>query len=196
MLRLDLIRIMQRQTAASGALTKPNLPSAQQALGAMKKPPGSALAKASRIISQIYGGGGEQSLLLNRFRWSTDRRAAAIALAVRLYQLDHNGAWPDTLDQLVPRYLPFVPVDPMAANDARFGYRGAPATQPFTYSVGEDGTDDGGSTRPSRASWDPIDPWTTRDTVYHLTRQPRQIEDSETAEDHPRDPNNGGGNSK
>jgi len=35
-----------------------------------------------------------------------NRRAAAVALAIRLYRLDHPDQWPGSLAELVPTYLP------------------------------------------------------------------------------------------
>jgi len=140
-------------------------------------------------------------VVTNRFRCSTDRRAAAIALAIALYRFDHNGIWPGSLEQLVPTYLPSVPLDPLAGNSQPFKYSGPnAATQRFVYSVGEDGIDNGGSTSPLHPKWNANNgpPWGSRDAVYHLTPQPRTIDDStsDSAEDHPADQNGGGGNSK
>lgn len=88
------------------------------------------------------------------------RRLAATALAIRLYEADHN-ALPDSLDALVPTYLPYVPRDPFADDSAAIRYKpnGVPSfvlhegarssvpTQESTvvvYSIGEDALDDGG----------------------------------------------------
>ena len=100
------------------------------------------------------------------------RRIAAVALAVRLYRADHAGRWPESLGELVPTYLPAVPIDPFAAGGrplrylrdtpgwdippalaaAESSYIPPPGTGPFlggpvVYSVGQDGIDDGGSRR-------------------------------------------------
>jgi hypothetical protein len=40
------------------------------------------------------------------------RRAAALALAIRLYRSD-NAKWPDHLGDLIPQYIPSVPEDPL-----------------------------------------------------------------------------------
>ena len=98
------------------------------------------------------------------FKQLTTRRLAAVALAIRLYQVDH-GKRPATQAQLVPAYLPAVPRDPMAAGNAPLRYlpRGVvpqwPASSAATpqqraklagkrfaevYSVGNDGRDDDG----------------------------------------------------
>jgi hypothetical protein len=71
----------------------------------------------------------------------TDRRMAAVALAVRLYVLDHDGKLPLKLDDLVPEYLPYVPRDPFAGDGRPLGYVGA-TTRPVVYTVAEDGKDD------------------------------------------------------
>lgn len=100
--------------------------------------------------------------LLIFYRMQTDNRAAAIALAMRLYQADHDGAMPATLDDLVPQYLPALPADPMKPTGGPFGYT-VLAGLPVIYSVGADGIDDGGSVEPDDG---PITRFATRDWVY------------------------------
>ncbi len=70
------------------------------------------------------------------------RRMAAIALAIRLYEIDH-GRRPAELAELVPDYLDEVPTDPMAPDGATFRYL-PEAEIPLLYSLGENGADDGG----------------------------------------------------
>ena len=65
---------------------------------------------------------------------------AAAQLAFRAYTRDHEGRLPPTLDALVPQYLVSVPLDLFASAGARIKYVPA-ATQPFVYSVGDDGVD-------------------------------------------------------
>ena len=43
---------------------------------------------------------------------AADEHAAAVALAAALYLSEHGGKWPNSLDEMVPRYLPRVPMDP------------------------------------------------------------------------------------
>ncbi len=69
------------------------------------------------------------------------RRLAATALAIRLYQLDHDGRRPRSLRDLVPKYLSDVPVDPFAADARPLGYRNDSQVQAL-YSVGPDGSDE------------------------------------------------------
>lgn len=79
---------------------------------------------------------------LTHFDSIARRRAIAISLAIRLYQLDHSGAYPTRLEELVPTYLPEMPEDPFAAGKRPFGYQTAPMR--MLISVGEDGKDDSG----------------------------------------------------
>ncbi|MBI1826771.1 MAG: hypothetical protein HYR83_10360 [Planctomycetes bacterium] len=76
------------------------------------------------------------------FRIRATRHMAATALAIRLYQLDHDGQRPRGLVELVPDYLPSMPIDPFA-DGKPLGYR--PDTEPpYLYTVFEDGIDQGG----------------------------------------------------
>lgn len=101
-------------------------------------------------------------------RCVADRRMAATALAIRLYQADHDGKRPERLEQLVPNYLSAVPTDPFHPAGGPIGYvpngvaptleegvdwytqeqlaKLSPSLQPraILYSVGSDGVDDGG----------------------------------------------------
>jgi hypothetical protein len=73
---------------------------------------------------------------------SAERRMAAVILAIRLYYLD-RGVYPRALSELVPDYLPAVPLDPMAADARPLGYiLAARGARPVVYSVGMDGRDD------------------------------------------------------
>src|SRR4051794_31466778 len=129
-----------------------------------------------------------------RFRSLCERRFAAIALAIALYRADHNGALPKSLNELTPTYLPSLPPDPFAAGGRAFGYSPA-ATQPFIYSVGVDGTDDGGSRLPvaiTRTSRGPVrkpdDPdrpfmrWDRDDALFYLVHPPRLAPTTQPAE--------------
>jgi hypothetical protein len=105
------------------------------------------------------------------FRGLTDRRAALLALAIRLYRFDHHGHWPRSPDELTPKYLAAIPADPFSPNASPFRYKPDAAEGPIIYSVGEDGVDDGGSEQPIRKSSLP-DTWNGKDAVYHLTLLP------------------------
>jgi hypothetical protein len=101
----------------------------------------------------------------------TTARLAATALAIRLYAADHDARLPPSLADLVPAYLPAKPIDGFdaAAKPLRF-LRAEP--DPRLYSVGFDGTDDGGS---DTAREPDADIWRRADAVVHLRRQPRDM---------------------
>ena len=120
----------------------------------------------------------------NSFRDLTARRAAAIELAVRLYRLDHEGHYPNTLQALVPAYLPYVPVDPFAADGRPMSYRRGP-TLPSVYSVGENGVDDGGTSLPhplsgANSAW--LTRWECDDIVFPLEPRPPATQPSTEAQ--------------
>lgn len=62
-------------------------------------------------------------------------------LALAMYKTDH-GRYPDDLTTLVPEYLATIPIDPFS--DAPLRYRLDSPNEYVLYSVGDDGTDDGG----------------------------------------------------
>lgn len=64
-------------------------------------------------------------------------------LALRAYEIDHAGVYPDRLDQLIPKYLSRVPLDPFASDLGPLKYRRIGKSY-LLYSVGPDGVDDGG----------------------------------------------------
>jgi len=106
--------------------------------------------------------------ITQHYKGKADTRMAATLLALRLYAADHGGRYPEKLDELVPKYLPSVPADPLAAGGAPLKYSTADASAPSVYSVGEDGVDDGGSTAPVRRSAATPDRWNMRDAVVPM----------------------------
>jgi hypothetical protein len=107
------------------------------------------------------------------FQMMTERRMCAVALAVRWYVVDHNNQRPKSLADLVPKYLPTIPADPMALNQP-LKYE-ASDKRWIVYSTGEDGVDDAGADKagPKKATTHPIR-WEAFDAVMHLDRQPRE----------------------
>ena len=74
-------------------------------------------------------------------RHQADEQVVLAELAIGLFHEDH-GHWPATLEELVPDYLPKVPLDlhgkgPLIYRVTDGGY--------VLYSVSHDGRDDGGS---------------------------------------------------
>lgn len=94
-----------------------------------------------------------------------ERRMAAIAIAVRLYERDH-GAVPPAIESLVPDYLPDLPEDPFAGAGMTFGYAPQRA-EPVLYSVGMNGTDEKGE-----RSVEGLECAPDCDFVFHLNGDP------------------------
>jgi hypothetical protein len=67
-------------------------------------------------------------------------RSASSAVAAERFRLE-RGRWPESLEELVPAYLRAVPLDPFDGRPLRFRRL---ADGVVVYSVGPDGTDDGG----------------------------------------------------
>ncbi len=164
------VRLIRLTSALMEAGQAPNLPAG---LGIVKgaRPDPDSLGLLSALIA------GHDRWVTTHFRGLCDRRAAATALAIRTYQIDHGGTRPTNLDQLAPKYLAAVPRDPMAGGDRPLGYDAGTNGPPRLWSVGNNGTDEGGSTKWLRKSpplSPTIDPWDEReDAVYYLDRQPR-----------------------
>lgn len=98
------------------------------------------LAHSRYIIPRVFmpaTGKAFNSLHLSRTRLD----ATLLALAAESYRRDHNS-YPNSIDQLVPRYLPAVPDDPFNP-DMPLLYQ-LVTDRPMIYSVGENGADDGG----------------------------------------------------
>jgi len=72
--------------------------------------------------------------------WHALQRLGQVAVALRLYRHEH-GRYPEALEELVPKYLPSLPVDPFDGKPLRYkrlakGFK--------IWSVGMDMKDDGG----------------------------------------------------
>lgn len=108
------------------------------------------------------------------FQALTERRLAATALAIKWYQADHGGAPPRTLEELVPKYLPAVPRDPMAAGDQPLRYL-LEGERIAVYGVAENGLDEGGSERPMNKARPSTHRWSTRDAVFWISGKPARM---------------------
>jgi hypothetical protein len=92
----------------------------------------------------------------------THKNMAFAALALRRFQLRH-GELPETLHALVPELLSALPLDHMDNQPLR--YRRVAKDEFLLYSVGENGTDEGGDSTPLRGStYSQI--WQGRDAVW------------------------------
>jgi hypothetical protein len=122
----------------------------------------------ARILLPSLDRAGEQ-----QYRGMADRRLSAVALACRLYAVDHDGRLPGKLEDLVPEYLPAVPIDPLAAGGRPLGYVSPEKDpeKPRIYSVGPNGIDQGGAEPDPKLRLKEYE--ALRDEVRHLRRQPR-----------------------
>lgn len=68
------------------------------------------------------------------------RDGTLTAIAIELYRRQH-GAWPDHLEQLVPGYMPTVPLDRFTGQSLRYRLQDG---KPLIYACGFDQQDDGG----------------------------------------------------
>ena len=69
------------------------------------------------------------------------RQATLAALAIHVYKLQ-TGSWPTSLDQLVPHYLPAIPIDMFDGKPLKYRVIDG---RPFLYSIGSNRVDDGGA---------------------------------------------------
>lgn len=125
---------------------------------------------------------------LQHYRGMTDRRLAAVVLALRLYAADHDGIYPPALDDLVPQYLVAIPNDPFAAGGKPLLYDAADPAAPAVYSVADNGKDDGGSEGPSDPRRPGTNRWQTLDAVMRM-KATRLVETEAEAEARKAKPN-------
>jgi hypothetical protein len=99
-----------------------------------------------------------------QYRDMAERRLIATALALRWYTQDHQGKLPAKLEELTPKYLEKVPLDPMADGGKEIRYI---AGTRKIYSVGEDGVDQGASEKPAKRQANRYR-WNAEDAVLTL----------------------------
>jgi hypothetical protein len=88
---------------------------------------------------------GSRDLLRKIAFTDTAQKLTIVAIAIRLYQMDHAGDLPKRLDELVPAYLPVVPPDIMDGAPLHYERR---EDHFLLYGIGFDGIDDGGNAEP------------------------------------------------
>ena len=163
--------MLDHMTTLLPVVDEADLPAAQAKLPA--KPKG---GNPLNVFVQILVPSLERAVE-TQHRVNSDRRLAATVLAIRWYQLDHNGQRPAKLADLVPKYLPSVPKDSLV-RDQPLGY--LPDTnRPRLYCAGANNVDDGGSDAyirpyPDGRSAQRGDEWSTLDRCVFLDRQPRR----------------------
>lgn len=158
-LELDIVTLMEFTDQVAAASLQPTLPSA------MSNMPKILSSRGVRRFMRPLSGAMAGTLVRTvetEAQATTLRRAAATALAIRLYAIDHGGALPPALVELVPRYLPVPPRDPFSVSNGEFLYVPS-GDMPKIYSVGKNGVDDGASEQPlipgqpARGRWECLD---------------------------------------
>lgn len=138
--RTGMLAAARRVDQVVRAGRAPSLPEAQAGMPEARDGAHGAPTRIARLLngmleSDMYG-------VAIHYRLLATRRMAATALAIRLFESD-CGQPPESLAQLVPDYLPAVPLDPFDGDGRAIGYTWS-EDLPRLYSVGEDGIDDGG----------------------------------------------------
>lgn len=112
----------------------------------------------------IIRGVGEEGIVRDAVRL-VYVRAAIAALAVERFRRDRDGARPNTLQEVVPAYLPAVPQDPFTGQPLKYI---VDANRFVVYSLGPDQRDDGAQVGPL-----PVQVWkpTTKDVGLEIRRQ-------------------------
>ncbi len=98
--------------------------------------------KIPNLNDEFGGWGGLNTALRKALRIEAARRVVITAIALKRFQLKH-GHWPETSGELVPEFLPSVPIDPYDGKSLKY-HPNSDGTF-LLYSVGEDGVDDGGN---------------------------------------------------
>ena len=140
-LKEDTVRMLRYMTAQAEAAGQTNWPEAKQ-----KMPEAFGVEGFWAGLTHAFS----RSLLptLTRtmklgFQTRAMRRMSAVALAIRLYEID-NGSRPAKLADLVPKYIPAVPDDPFDNPGQPLRYL-PNAQRPILYSIGSDEEDDCGT---------------------------------------------------
>lgn len=165
---LDVIGLAKEGDQLMAAGAAPDWPTA---LPLVPKPPAFTGPRATaHLVSQSVRPALGRALSTS-IRATANARLAALALAIRLYQLDHADQRPPTLGALVPAYLSAVPLDPYSAGGQPMRYVSDPVA-PYLYSVGENGKNDSAAST-TTAPWRPdaktLDPATAPDLFLRLT---------------------------
>ena len=106
------------------------------AIGALPPPPGDDMKLARLFIPAV------EKIAAADWRSVAEARCVVVALACERYRLK-NKRWPGSLSDLPNDRLPAVPLDPYDGQPLRYK---SLADGAVVYSVGKDGTDDGGLT--------------------------------------------------
>lgn len=156
-LSLWAVDVMRRYDVAARASNALNWRGVRTTFSSVAEPTGMIASESTdRLIRPIE----------HHLKRMTERRVAATMLAMRLYQLDHSGAYARRLNDLVPHYMREVPIDPFSPENEPLGYiLGAP---PTLYSVGVDEIDGGGDRTGAIDDNGIYNPWLGPDAVFPM----------------------------
>ena len=140
---LDTAICFEYLDGVAHACTAPDLPTAQAQWPASPGAgePSSIYWTAHVPLSLVLAN--HDGILSQPFYALANRRMAAVALALRLYELDH-GRPAAALSELVPAYLPAVPRDPCAGDGRPLAYD-AQLLQPSLHCIDASGFDNNDS---------------------------------------------------
>ncbi|MCK4625278.1 MAG: hypothetical protein KAV00_08215 [Phycisphaerae bacterium] len=139
-LKKDVIRMLRYMTAQVEAAGQTNWPAVKEKMPEFPKPVG-IWNRLTHMFSNMLTSPLNRAMELD-FEVRAMRRMSAVALAIRLYEID-NGSRPAKLADLVPKYIPAVPDDPFDNPGQPLRYL-PNAQQPILYSIGSNGEDQGG----------------------------------------------------
>ncbi len=139
--QLDAVVMLRTTSAYAQAALSDDWPSAKRAMPAFPSFSG-AFDRTMHPLSSMVLARLEHSYRM-QFRSMALRRMGAVALAIRVYEVDY-GHRPRDLRELVPNYLPNLPADPFSADREPIRYR-LDTPLPILYCIGFDGVDDGGA---------------------------------------------------
>jgi hypothetical protein len=173
-LDMEYLRLARRSGAVADAVARaPDVPTLRTLLPpAPKRRMSDARSRLDRIArsrSDVDGMGPREYVTQTYFRDIGNRHLTAVALAAWRYRIDHGGAWPADVGALVPAYLPTLPIDPFAAGGR--AVKLSPVNgRHAVYSVGYNGTDEGGSSRRAGGGGAPRGwhKWDGADAVVYL----------------------------
>jgi hypothetical protein len=134
----DVSQSLDLNSRMMAASTQPTLAAAMQIASPM--PPKTATISHISLLSSLIPS--YTRFMTTEYRIRAERQMVAVALAARLYQIDHHGQWPAKLEDLVPHYLPSVPIDPLSSTGKPLGYLLANhGIRPMVHSAGDSGID-------------------------------------------------------
>jgi hypothetical protein len=103
------------------------------------------------------------TILVKQIKLESEIRATQLVVGLRSYQIA-KGSYPESLEALVPDFLDAVPIDPFDGKPFRYD-----PEQKIIYVIGENGSDDGGSTvllRGDESDSDDRKRWNAEDAVF------------------------------